>query len=1003
MPKKKKKISNLSVKNDVFSSRFIVDLKNKSEEKDKTSFFDRIEESLSSIADHKSRITYHITKIKDQKSKIKNVIPNLGKKIERLWETKKELKLDLEQEKAVKEAITIKSKIGKNEFKEKIRPELVEIPTNKEDEKIEKNKSERELFFEKKKNRTDFQRFIDRNIAKFYIWKYKYFARFNDLAFFSLFKFLYTFFTKLSYATGWILVFLVRFVYLLLAKIFSPFSFVKKYLPEIKINTRVSHKINYSKNKFLEKFYSFVKYLGNEFIFAIRQIGNIGPVIYLKIQNKKQEKRLKKSVKARVESQIEKFEYNEPKIKRKLELAPPFKVLKLAIILLLIIAPFKIYDYYISLDIDGLKGRVLGVTKSAFGELENASKSALSLDFSEAGNRFSEASTNFMKAQKELEDINSSLFVLASVVPNEEIKMAAYSKQMLAAGEYGSKIGENLSKALSCFFDQERTKDKKLTDLIDNFNAYAYAAAQNADDLNESLNDVDISVLPDEYEEQFVVMREKSKELKNGIISFIEVTETLKEFLGATEDKRYLLVFQNNTEMRASGGFIGSFALIDFSQGEIKNLEAPGGGSYDTAGGLTELVTAPEPLHLVDPLWHFWDANWWPDWPSSARKLMWFYEKSSGPSVDGVISFTPTVLEKFLGVFGEIDMSEEYGVVFTKDNFWLEVQKITEEKPAWHENGEALNAEGERLNPKEIIGDMMAKIMAELPKRLNQDNFIKLISLVEESFNEKHILLYFTDKKLQSEVESRGWDGSMRKTNWDYLSVINTNIAGGKSDKKIKETINHSSEIMPNGSVIDTLKITREHTGERGEIFSGVRNVDWMRIYVPEGSELLEAQGFKAPDEIYFEKGEDTWKTDLDVYRTEGMAKIHEESGTKIYIENGKTVFANWSMVDPGEKITVYLKYKLPFALKKKEDRSMMAKVNKILNPDQESLYPYALLVQKQPGSTGSQIKSSLKVADNFNTVWKYPKDLNIVSDGWQQNDILNTDKYWSVIFNKSN
>jgi len=77
-------------------------------------------------------------------------------------------------------------------------------------------------------------------------------------------------------------------------------------------------------------------------------------------------------------------------------------------------------------------------------------------------------------------------------------------------------------------------------------------------------------------------------------------------------------------------------------------MEVPSGGGYDTEAGLTEFIAAPEPLHLVDPLWHFWDANWWPDWEKSAKKLMWFYEKSDGPTVDGVISITPTVIEKII-------------------------------------------------------------------------------------------------------------------------------------------------------------------------------------------------------------------------------------------------------------------------------------------------------------------------------------------------------------------
>ena len=58
---------------------------------------------------------------------------------------------------------------------------------------------------------------------------------------------------------------------------------------------------------------------------------------------------------------------------------------------------------------------------------------------------------------------------------------------------------------------------------------------------------------------------------------------------------------------------------------------------------------------MIAPQWYFWDANWWADWPTSANKLMWFYEKSNGPTVDGVVSFTPTVMEELLKIIGPIE------------------------------------------------------------------------------------------------------------------------------------------------------------------------------------------------------------------------------------------------------------------------------------------------------------------------------------------------------------
>ncbi|MFA4941977.1 MAG: DUF4012 domain-containing protein, partial [Patescibacteria group bacterium] len=629
--------------------------------------------------------------------------------------------------------------------------------------------------------------------------------------------------------------------------------------------------------------------------------------------------------------------------------------------------------------------------ETALDDRSAASQSSTQLDFSGASDNFAKAGANFLEAQKQVSDINDVFFSLASLAPGGEIKLASEGKKILAAGQIASSLGENLSLAMKSLFE---SKDKDVLEILNSFTEYGKITASEAIDLDNKLKEIDINSLPAEYKDKFIFLQEKTEILKNGLAQFVDLADKLRIFLGANQDKRYLLVFQNNTELRATGGFIGSFALVDFKDGKIKNIEAPGGGSYDTEAGLRELVAAPQPLSLVNPLWHFWDANWWPDWRTSARKLMWFYERSDGPTVDGVISFTPTVLEKLLEITGPIDMNENYGVTLTADNFWEVTQAIVEKKPA----------AGEENKPKKIIGELMDKIIAELPVDLNKEKLVKLLSLVEESLSEKQILFYFVDEKLQAEMEKRGWDGEIKKTGRDYLSVVNTNIAGGKSDKKIEETINQTTEVMPNGSMINTVKIIRKHTGTKGEPFVGVRNVDWMRVYVPAGSELLEAQGFRKPDEIYFEKPDENWAKDSLVYQEETNSKIHEPSGTRIYEENSKTVFANWTMVDPGESTVIYLKYKLPFVLEENEQaESFWNKLKRIANPGQRELFPYTLLAQKQAGSIGSEINSSLKLPDNFKIVWKYPNDLNLSNEGWQVNSKLDTDKYWAVLLEKNN
>ncbi|MDD4271822.1 MAG: DUF4012 domain-containing protein, partial [Patescibacteria group bacterium] len=657
-------------------------------------------------------------------------------------------------------------------------------------------------------------------------------------------------------------------------------------------------------------------------------------------------------------------------------------------ILFIIILPVKAFTYYKT--IDNIKGKVLGVSESAVNSLMAGGRAVVGFDFNRADKNFAQAGDNFLSAQNQLEEINGLIFALASVMPDKNMRLAAAGKNILRAGESSAKAGQNLSLAMAGLFNY---KESGANNVLEDLTFYGHNAIINLDELNVALSQIDSSVIPEDYQAQFILLKQKAGSLSGGLKEFIGLADSLKEFLGMSADKRYLLVFQNNSELRAAGGFIGSFALVDFSQGEIKNIEVPGGGSYDTEAGFLKKIKSPEPLSLVRADWHFWDANWWPDWPTSAKKLAWFYENSDGPTVDGVIGFTPTVIENLLTIIGPIDLKEKYGLVINADNFWLETQKLAEQKP------------DVTKEPKKIIGDLMNKIIEELPKRLTKDNLAPLFKTFEESLSGKNILFYFTDTALETRADDLGWSGRIKDTSGDYLNVVNSNIAGGKSDRKIKQEIIHKAKIQPDGSIIDELTIRRTHEAVKREPFSGVRNVDWLRVYVPLGSELIEAGGFKPVDKIFFDNEAEGLTDDPEVLAGEGQALTDKSSGTKIYNEFNKTVFANWSQLDPGETVEISIKYKLPFKLTDKKQavsqellNQLIKKADAILNPGDKNLYSYSLLTQKQPGMNSSTIESELELPSGLKTIWKYPADLDPGKNGWLMAKDLNQDEIMAVV-----
>jgi hypothetical protein len=692
-------------------------------------------------------------------------------------------------------------------------------------------------------------------------------------------------------------------------------------------------------------------------------------------------------------------------------------IVSFILVLIFIIVPIKLLTYFEFLDINKLENKILGSSQLAINNLFAATDSVSKMDFKSADSQFQSAGNNFIVAQEELNKISDTILSLAALSNNPKLKLAAESKNFLRAGTLASSLGRNLVLATDSLFSGNK---QDFSVALDQFTTYGSLAVVDARNLNNELSKINPKNLPPQYQDKFISLSKQSSLLADNLDAFVSAGGEFKDVLGATQDKRYLLVFQNNSELRASGGFLGSYALVDIRNGKIINLEVPAGGSYDTEGGMNVRVVAPKPLWLVNPLWHFWDANWWADWPTTAKNLMWFYEKSDGPTVDGVISVTPTVIERLLEITGPIDLTKEYGLTIDSNNFWDTVQKTVEQKNLAKTNPEAVIGvptssvaiktdlpikQGLETNvdnkPKKIIGDLMAKIMEILPKKLNKDNLVNILALFETSLEEKQILFYFTDPKAQAEMAKRNWAGEIKDTDRDYLMVVDTNIAGQKSDRKMVEKIEHSSEVALDGSIINTVKITRTHTGVKNEAMTGVRNVDWLRVYVPKGSQLISAEGFAAPEAKYLTQVPDQSWQENDLVQKENDAPIDAVSGTKVYEESNKTVFANWLMVDPGQSGVVTIKYRLGFNfLDKAPVSNWLTRINNFLNPGQNILIPYSLMMQKQPGATPCEFTSQLILPKEWPIFWRYPENL-IGVNGWQVSDTLNADKYWSILITK--
>lgn len=647
---------------------------------------------------------------------------------------------------------------------------------------------------------------------------------------------------------------------------------------------------------------------------------------------------------------------------------------------LVFVTPFQAISYYEKLQ--DTREEVINLSLQAFDHIKMGSLAINDAQLKRASQEFGQANKNFGQAQYELNKINLLVSNLIKIVPKTG-KTFSTGQTLIDSGKNLSLTAQYLTEAAEPFNEKNELKlTKKLALLKEKL----LLASPEIAEAKENLSKANLEMIPDEQRYLFKKVKRGVSILEKNTNNLIEISDSLLKILGQEEKKRYLVLFQNDAEIRATGGFIGSYAIMDVDRGKIENIEIPGGGSYDLKGGFLEKIISPQPLRLINAHWQFQDSNWFPDFPASAQKIMWFYERGGGSTVDGVIAITSSLMEELLSVIGPIEMSK-YGKNINSENFFFETQSAVE-----------LEYDKEENKPKKFITDMAPKVLEKIFKS-DKDQLLKFISIFSRALEEKHVLFYFTDEELQKTIKDFNWTGQIKETQKDYLAVINSNIAGQKTDRVIKEKIEHSAEIKEDGSIIDTVTITKTHQGSKGDLFTGVRNVGYIRVYVPEGSILLEAKGFDPPDKNLFEAPEPGYKPDIDLQIIQGQV-IKGKNNTYINNEFGKTVFGNWIQVDPGRTEVSSFKYQLPFKLdlEKFKEKNWLEELENKLGLSRESVF-YSLLIQKQAGAKNHNFISTVKLPENLRAFWKYPLEISLNRNGvLTYEDKLNKDKFYGLI-----
>jgi hypothetical protein len=462
--------------------------------------------------------------------------------------------------------------------------------------------------------------------------------------------------------------------------------------------------------------------------------------------------------------------------------------------------------------------------------------------------------------------------------------------------------------------------------------------------------------------------REEFLQIRQTLPSFLELTERgaayvrfLETAIAGQGRMTYLILFQNTSELRPTGGFPGSFGVAEFENGRLVSFEAD--DVYNPDGQITDLIVPPKALQHITPGWGLRDSTWFADFPTSAQKALEMYELGSGRRVDGVLAVTPKIIEGLLAISGPVSMPE-YDLVLDQNDFLAKLQVQVEYGLDKKEN-----------RPKKIIMELTPVILRKL-YQAPAGQWLRVLSVFSEGLKHRDIMMYFPDEQLQAFVRRESFDGGLHQGPEDFLMVNLANVKGGKADVVTDTALGLKTTVGVNG-VTHRLTVTRRHDGGRSDYgFYNLRNPAYVRVFVPKDSRLEHIEGnTKQGFRQLVSYANALFDPDLDA--VESSAIYDGARDVTIYEESGRTVFGFWLVVEPGETKETQIQWTTPHAYAGTD---------------------YALYIQRQPGLEVSGLTWELSVTGSVRLGQSSPA-LTATNGIWRLSHPLATDLPISVSF----
>ena len=429
--------------------------------------------------------------------------------------------------------------------------------------------------------------------------------------------------------------------------------------------------------------------------------------------------------------------------------------------------------------------------------------------------------------------------------------------------------------------------------------------------------------------------------------------QVLPELLGSDGRKTYLLIAKNEDELRPTGGFISGAGLLVIEDGDILSIK------FNNANLVDDWLNKPygfPPLPFYEfmgmDIFLFRDANFWPDFPTSAEMAMQLYSHGQDVSLDGIIAFNQSFVQLLLEGTGPLYVPE-LEITVSSENV---IEAMRQE---WGPSDRQADWIIER---KAFMGPFANAFLSQISGDLHSMDIRKLGENVFTAVEQRDLQIYMRDPALTEALAEAGWDGRLTLSPvQDYLMVVESNLGFNKANAAVDRSVGYDVTLDEKGQGDASLTIEFSHAGDRvdeecrhGTIYSSdtqyedlISDCYWnyLRVLVPSGSQLITASSHPVPaGQLLVDQ---SW---------DGMARQFDD------LDRGYTFFDNFLVLPPGQRRAAAFRYLLP----------------EVVTIEPDGISHYRLAIDKQSGTGNQRMKITVNLPPGSELISSDPRPSTI-------------------------